>query len=426
MRNKLIKNLGLKILALITAIVLWLVVVNISDPVISTTFSDVPVEIVNANLLASEGKVYQVLDGTDKISITVAAKRSILDYLNNSNLHATADMQELNESDGTIRIRVEANRYNNQIDSIKPKTEYLRMEIEDKKNAQFPIQAVVLGEPTEGYVVGEVGMNQNIVIVSGPESLVSKIDKVKTEVSVEGMSSDVSTNMKLKYYDADGKLLDHSRLNSNISSVDLDVEILETKEVPVVVNVSGTPKEGYGINGVAMVEPATVVIAGRSSALNGVESIQIAGEKVNVEGLEADLNVAVKLKDLLPDGVTLADSKSEGKAVVSVKIETLISQSVELPKAQIAIDDIPQGYVAEFITDEEMLNLEITGLEEAINNLDISLVKGTINVKAYIEENKVEDIGKGIHMLPITLEFPDGIVQKAPVSIGVKFSEKEE
>ena len=43
MRNKLIKNLGLKILALVTAIVLWLIVVNISDPVISTTFSDVPV-----------------------------------------------------------------------------------------------------------------------------------------------------------------------------------------------------------------------------------------------------------------------------------------------------------------------------------------------------------------------------------------------
>ena len=86
MRNKIIKNLGLKILALITAVVLWLVVVNISDPVISTTFSDVPVEILNASLLTSEGKVYQVLEDTDKVSITVAAKRSILDYLNNSNL----------------------------------------------------------------------------------------------------------------------------------------------------------------------------------------------------------------------------------------------------------------------------------------------------------------------------------------------------
>ena len=101
MRNKIIKNLGLKILALVTAIVLWLIVVNINDPVISTTFSGVPVEILNANLLTAEGKVYEVLEGTDEISITVSAKRSILDYLNNGNLHATADIAELNESDGT-------------------------------------------------------------------------------------------------------------------------------------------------------------------------------------------------------------------------------------------------------------------------------------------------------------------------------------
>lgn len=424
MRNKLIKNLGLKILALVTAIVLWLIVVNISDPVISTTFSDVPVEIVNANLLSNEGKVYQVLDDTDKISVTVAAKRSILDYLNNSNLRATADIQELNQMDGTIRIRVEANRYNNQIDSIKSKTEYLKMEIENRKNAQFPIQAVVLGEPIEGYVVGNVGMNQNIVIVSGPESLVSKISKVKTEVSVEGMSSDVNTNMKLKYYDAQGKLLDQSRLNANISSVDLDVEILETKEVPIVAKISGTPMEGYGINGEATVEPATVVIAGRSVALNGVDSIQISGEKVNIDELNQDLNVAVKLKEFLPDGTALADNKADGKVVVSVAIEPLITQNVGLPKGQITISDIPQGYVAEFVTDDEMVNFEIVGLEEAISNLDISLVTGNISVKAYMQENKITDINKGILVVPVTLNLPEGITLKAPLNISVKFKEE--
>ena len=424
MRNKLIKNLGLKILALVTAIVLWLIVVNISDPVISTTFSDVPVEIVNANLLSNEGKVYQVLDDTDKISVTVAAKRSILDYLNNSNLRATADIQELNQMDGTIRIRVEANRYNNQIDSIKSKTEYLKMEIENRKNAQFPIQAVVLGEPIEGYVVGNVGMNQNIVIVSGPESLVSKISKVKTEVSVEGMSSDVNTNMKLKYYDAQGKLLDQSRLNANISSVDLDVEILETKEVPIVAKISGTPMEGYGINGEATVEPATVVIAGRSVALNGVDSIQISGEKVNIDELNQDLNVAVKLKEFLPDGTALADNKADGKVVVSVAIEPLITQNVGLPKGQITISDIPQGYVAEFVTDDEMVNFELVGLEEVMSNLDISLVTGNISVKAYMQENKITDINKGILVVPVTLNLPEGITLKAPLNISVKFKEE--
>ena len=269
-------------------------------------------------------------------------------------------------------------------------------------------------------------MNQNIVIVSGPESLVSKIDKVKTEVSVEGMSSDVSTNMRLKYYDVDGKILDHSRLNSNISSVDLDVEILETKEVPVVVKTVGTPMEGYGIKGEPVVEPATVVIAGRNSALSGIDSIQISGEKVNVEGLNEDLNVAVKLKDLLPEGVSLVESKADGKVVVTVGIEALITQTVGLPKEQITINDIPQGYVAEFVTDMAQLDFEITGLEDAINNLDIGLVTGNVSVKTYMEENDITSIEKGIFLIPVTLDLPEGIIQKTPLNISIKFRKIEE
>lgn len=426
MRNKILKNLGLKILALITAVVLWLVVVNISDPVISTTFSDVPVEILNASLLTSEGKVYQVLEDTDKVSITVAAKRSILDYLNNSNLRATADMQELNESDGTIRIRVESNRYNNQIDSIKPKTEYLKIEIENKKNAQFPINAVVLGEPADGYVVGTVGMNQNIVIVSGPESLVSKIDKVKTEVSVEGMSSNVSTNMRLKYYDKDGEQLDDSRLNSNINNVDLNVEILKTKEVPIVVKVSGTPMTGYGVNGEAVVEPATVMIAGKNAALKEIDSIQVPEEKVNVDGLNMNFSTAVKIKELLPDGIILADSEDDTKALISVEIQELVTETIELPKGQISINEVPEGYSAEFVASTDTISLDITGLQDTLNNMDILQVTGAVNVKAYMEENEIKDPGKGIFMIPVTVTLPDGIIQKTPVTVSIKFKELEE
>ena len=426
MRNKILKNLGLKILALITAVVLWLVVVNISDPVISTTFSDVPVEILNASLLTSEGKVYQVLEDTDKVSITVAAKRSILDYLNNSNLRATADMQELNESDGTIRIRVESNRYNNQIDSIKPKTEYLKIEIENKKNAQFPINAVVLGEPADGYVVGTVGMNQNIVIVSGPESLVSKIDKVKTEVSVEGMSSNVSTNMRLKYYDKDGEQLDDSRLNSNINNVDLNVEILKTKEVPIVVKVSGTPMTGYGVNGEAVVEPATVMIAGKNAAWKEIDSIQVPEEKVNVDGLNMNFSTAVKIKELLPDGIILADSEDDTKALISVEIQELVTETIELPKGQISINEVPEGYSAEFVASTDTISLDITGLQDTLNNMDILQVTGAVNVKAYMEENEIKDPGKGIFMIPVTVTLPDGIIQKTPVTVSIKFKELEE
>ena len=171
-------------------------------------------------------------------------------------------------------------------------------------------------------------------------------------------------------------------------------------------------------------EPATVVIAGRSAALNGVDSIQISGEKVNIDELNQDLNVAIKLKEFLPDGTALADNKGDGKVVVSVAIEPLVTQNVGLPKGQITISDIPQGYVAEFVTDDEMINFEIVGLEEVIGNLDISLVTGNISIKTYMQENRITDINKGILVVPVTLNLPEGITLKAPLNISVKFREE--
>ena len=105
-------------------------------------------------------------------------------------------------------------------------------------------------------------------------------------------------------------------------------------------------------------------------------------------------------------------------------IEPLITQNVGLPKGHITISDIPQGYVAEFVTDDEMVNFEIVGLEEAISNLDISLVTGNISVKAYMQENKITDINKGILVVPVTLNLPEGITLKAPLNISVKFKEE--
>ena len=57
MKNKLTHNLGLKILALVFSIGLWFVVNNITDPTIEKTFTNVPVEIINAEKVTNEGKV---------------------------------------------------------------------------------------------------------------------------------------------------------------------------------------------------------------------------------------------------------------------------------------------------------------------------------------------------------------------------------
>ena len=80
MKERLIRNLDLKILAIVFAVILWLIVVNIDDPVKSDTFSGIEVQILNAEELEKQGLCYEVLDGTDIVNVKITARRSVIEY----------------------------------------------------------------------------------------------------------------------------------------------------------------------------------------------------------------------------------------------------------------------------------------------------------------------------------------------------------
>ena len=73
-------NFGLKILATIFAIVLWLVVVNVDDPKITKSFTTT-ISIENANALRDMGKYYEIVDDRNTVTFSVSAKRSLIEDL---------------------------------------------------------------------------------------------------------------------------------------------------------------------------------------------------------------------------------------------------------------------------------------------------------------------------------------------------------
>ena len=94
MKSKIFDNLGLKILALVSAIVIWILVVSINDPVANKTFRDVKVNVINEEVVTSEGKTYQIENGATA-NVTVRAQRSVLSRLKADRIVATADMKDM-------------------------------------------------------------------------------------------------------------------------------------------------------------------------------------------------------------------------------------------------------------------------------------------------------------------------------------------
>lgn len=418
-------NIWIKLLAIIISILIWLVVVNVSDPVTNTTFSGVPVEIVNGDVLTAQGKVYK-MTSAETVTVTVSAKRSILDSISKDYLKAVADMNDLNEEKGTIRLKVESNKYNEQIESMKAKEEVVTVSIDNLLKKQLPITANVTGTQEEGYVIGDVTMDQNIVRFSGPEKIVSRISKVVAEVSVEGMSSNVSTTVDLRLYDAQGNQISDSGISKNISSVAIVTEILATKEIPIRLYTSGEVADGYGMTGKNVIKPKKVTIAARNTVLKRISEITIPASDVSVDGATENVEATLDLSDYLPENVRFAQADQD--TAVSVTVEVLAKETVpkEITRSMIAIQNMPEGYRGTFRL-EEPIPVKLTGMPDDMAKLEDTPMTVSLDIAAYMRDKGIERLADATYEVPLTITLPSGVklVEERTYTVSLRVTENE-
>ena len=94
MKNFISNNIGLKLLSVLLALLLWLIVMNVEDPAVTRTISDIPVQIINDDVIKSRGYGYTVESG-EKVDIRVKGRRSVIDGITTDDFIATADFNSV-------------------------------------------------------------------------------------------------------------------------------------------------------------------------------------------------------------------------------------------------------------------------------------------------------------------------------------------
>ncbi len=418
MKKKITNNIGLKILAVLASSLLWLVVVNIDDPINTRIFSSIPVEVIHGETITNEGKVYEVLDDSDIISVSVTAKRSVLDDLSRDNIKATADMMDMTFMD-TVAIDVKSNRYSDKIESITPKTKNLKIKIEDLARKQLSIEVDTIGTPEQGYTLGDVETNVNVVSVSGPVSIISRIVRVAAEVDTSGLSRDISTDEALVFFDSAGEAIDESMITSSIESVHVNIGMLQTKDIPLIFNASGVTTSDYGMTGMVDASPSTITVAGKGSTYTGLESIVIPTEDLSVTGATSNVEEVINIRKYLPKDVELANPEFDGNVSVTIYIEPLQMREIEIPTDNITFSNIPDGYEAVLTDIGGILKTNIKGLGELFSMLDGNTTLGVIDVSTVLPDVSEDSSATvtGFYAGRVAFTFPTGISEAEPKSL---------
>ena len=412
MKKMLTNNIGLKIVSVIAAVFLWMVIVNVDDPVISRSYAGIKVEIINEDAVTNENKTYEIVDGSDTITAVVYAKRSVIENMSRDYIRATADLKQLSFMN-TVPIELKSSRYSDQIESIVSRTANVQVEIEDKKTKQIKVKVNKIGDVADGYVVGNIKPNVSVVTVSGPESVVDKISEATVTVNLEGMNESFINSSKVQLWGNNFEVIEDEMVKVSKDEINVEVQILETKEIPITAAFTGTPATGYSATGTVICEPSSIVVAGLGENFNSLSAIMIPDTDNVIDDAAGNVSTTINIMKYLPSGIILADNDYDGDVEVTTVIEAHNTVSMFLPYENITVENVPEGYTAKVLHDAAVLEIQVSGLSDKLSTLTEWVPIATVDASNMTPDTDEEvEEGKiyvGINNADLTVVLPEGV-----------------
>lgn len=413
--KKLINNLGLKLLAAFSAIILWVVVVNIDDPLKTVRYTT-SVNFENTDYIENQlGQYFEVSGGSNTISFYVSAQRSIHEKLANSDFVASADMEKIEkdeekENTWKVPVIVTQTKYNSDKVTIASKQLYMEVVLEELGTSQKVIAAEAKGTVADGCALGEVSIvGSNLLKISGPSSVVNQIDRAAATINVDGMSKDVTDNVIPVLYDTEGNVIDTTKLELSISSVSITAKILSTKDVSLEFLTRGTVEEGFVVTGIEY-KPETVRVKGEPAVLNPINKITIPEEVLELTGAVDDIVTTVDITPYLPEDTALV-SDTDARIEVTVRVEPIITKTFNVPVTNLTVANLRSGYSAEFT--ERIFTVELSGPESMLEELTADQIRGTVSASGR---------GRGDYQLRVTFELDEkyySVVEQVTVPVTI-------
>ena len=411
-KRKLTDNLSLKIMSVAIAIVVWLIVVNIDNPVGTNYYTITDVELINKEYVESSdtiGKMCMPEENQDSVKVAITASKKVRDRIRLSDITAVADLQQavsLDTDPVMVPITVTCSAAGVLPSDIKVTPQNLTVNLDEKETQEFVVN-VSKGDtkPGKDYEVGSLTASPEKIRITGPKTLVNKIDKVNATIALDDNTEDYTQEVNLTIYDKNQETLSESEMNSlrieNNAKVVVTAKLWKIRTgVKIAAGYIGTPASGYQVGSVKTV-PDTISVAGNTEGLESLSEndnmITIPADRIDISGESKDVERKISLKNLLPDNVKLTSDSSED-VWVTVSILPVGSQEFNLPTKNIEVKNKPDNLQVTFETAQ--IALRIKSESEDLEDLNIDE-----DVKAEID---LKDKEAGNYKVPVKLSLPGG------------------
>ncbi|MBS4534130.1 hypothetical protein GOQ29_00700 [Clostridium sp. D2Q-14] len=255
---------------------------------------------------------------------------------------------------------------------------------------------LMLMELGEKSITVEVKGRRNNILGIGRDDITARIDLRGYREGVNKVPIEITGT-------SNGEIV-----NYYPKTIEVNIDKLIEKQMPISVNLSGEPKEGYA-DGEINISPDEVLVRGPRSIVNKVNKVMAT---VNIDEIEKDISTSVPMKLLNSDNEEITRLEKEPNTV-NVEVSILKLKDVEIEPV---IEGAPSdNYQLEDI-EVSPKKITIKGSEDVVKDIDVVKTK-PINISQ--ENNSVEN--------EVELELPEGVYLASDVKpkVTVNISKEE-
>lgn len=276
-------NNSMMLLSILLAILLWVYVTNVQNPVKEQEFR-VAVD--------TRGEVSQgvAVTGLPKsVVVKVQGKNAQLSGVRPADFQATVDLSNLEEGDSSRPVQVTVPS-GLQVVQVNPAR--VNLTVEKNIQKQVPINVVIKGEPATGYSALEPVVQPTAVLLRGPSRLVNDLKNIEVTANIDSATQNIDQVLMVQV---------PSGVSSSPDRVKVIVPVtqaLPSRILPVVPRYTGSLAESYQLVR-SVVHPTSVQVYAPVQILNQLESIST--EAIRLDGINDTTLKEARL--LLPEGV---------------------------------------------------------------------------------------------------------------------------
>lgn len=339
--------------SVLLAVLFWLYVREVEDPVMSGTVWNAPVTLTGESVLASQGlAVAEISD--EAVDFKIEAPTSVLENLSRKNVSAVLDVSKCVAGENKLYYtpKVASNVKTDGITWLEQTPESIQVRVEKLDSKVFDIGFKLRGSVEAGYQAGAAAISPETVTVSGPVDQVSQVASVGVVLEVNELSQQYTGNLPIVLYDAQGEVLEDLEVTLDAESAYVVLPVVVIREIDLTVKLidgGGATAE----NAVYKIEPETITVSGSADAMDGLTELslgsvdlsKINGTKIisfpislqpqleNVSGIQnASVSVTVsglKTRSLEVDNIKLANESSGYEVSVETKVCTVVIRGKE-------------------------------------------------------------------------------------------------